>query len=146
MEPRRWQHQFPVTRDWVYLDIANKAPLPLAVRDAWIRFLDEIHLRHEHRIHAFAALVAGKQVVAKRLDGVVEGHGDVRDVLVGIIQQAEHGRDDTQRALDVHPVRRNALGPLRVLGPKELKGAVDYVQAHGTITNDPARRCKTAYH
>ena len=43
MEPRRWQHQFPVTRDWVYLDIANKAPLPLAVRDAWIRFLDEIH-------------------------------------------------------------------------------------------------------
>ena len=43
MEPRRWQHQFPVTRDWVYLDIANKAPLPLAVKQAWLRFLDEQH-------------------------------------------------------------------------------------------------------
>lgn len=38
-----WQDQFPVTRDWVYLDIANKAPLPLAVKQAWLRFLDEQH-------------------------------------------------------------------------------------------------------
>ena len=40
---RSWQDQFPVTRDWVYLDIANKAPLPLAVKSAWLRFLDEMH-------------------------------------------------------------------------------------------------------
>lgn len=39
--PGKWQDQFPVTRDWVYLDIANRAPLPLAVRNAWLRFLDE---------------------------------------------------------------------------------------------------------
>lgn len=38
-----WQDQFPVTRDWIYLDIANKAPLPLPVKRAWLRFLDEIH-------------------------------------------------------------------------------------------------------
>ncbi len=41
--PSSWQDQFPVTRDWVYLDIANKAPLPLPVKEAWLRFLDEIH-------------------------------------------------------------------------------------------------------
>ncbi len=41
--PPSWQDQFPVTRDWVYLDIANKAPLPLPVKEAWLRFLDEIH-------------------------------------------------------------------------------------------------------
>ena len=35
--------EFPITRDWVYLDIANKAPLPRAVREAWLRFLDEQH-------------------------------------------------------------------------------------------------------
>ena len=40
-DTRTWQHQFPVTRDWTYLDIANKAPLPLAVKEAWRRFLDE---------------------------------------------------------------------------------------------------------
>lgn len=38
-----WRDQFPVTREWTYLDIANKAPLPLAVKDAWLRFLDEQH-------------------------------------------------------------------------------------------------------
>ncbi len=42
-EPQTWHDQFPATRDWVYLDIANKAPLPLAVKAAWLRFLDEIH-------------------------------------------------------------------------------------------------------
>ena len=42
-DTRTWQDQFPVTRDWIYLDIANKAPLPLAVKEAWLRFLDEIH-------------------------------------------------------------------------------------------------------
>ena len=38
-----WQDQFPITRDWVYLDIANKAPLPLLVKEAWLGFLDQIH-------------------------------------------------------------------------------------------------------
>ena len=42
-DPGTWQEQFPVTRDWVYLDIANKAPLPRAVKDAWLRFLVEQH-------------------------------------------------------------------------------------------------------
>ena len=42
-DPGEWQDRFPVTRDWVYLDIANKAPLPLAVKQAWLRFLDEQH-------------------------------------------------------------------------------------------------------
>ena len=41
--PSSWQDQFPVTRDWVYLDIANKAPLPLPVKKAWLGFLDEVH-------------------------------------------------------------------------------------------------------
>jgi selenocysteine lyase/cysteine desulfurase len=40
---RTWQEQFPVTRDWVYLDIANKCPLPRAVKEAWERFLTEMH-------------------------------------------------------------------------------------------------------
>ncbi len=43
IDPPSWQDQFPVTRDWIYLDIANKAPLPLPVKQAWLRFLDEIH-------------------------------------------------------------------------------------------------------
>ena len=42
-EPRTWYDMFPVTRDWVYLDIANKAPLPEAVKTAWLRFLHELH-------------------------------------------------------------------------------------------------------
>ena len=42
-EPRTWYDVFPVTRNWVYLDIANKAPLPAAVKTAWLRFLHELH-------------------------------------------------------------------------------------------------------
>ena len=42
-DPDKWHEQFPVTRDWIYLDIANKAPLPLAVMNAWHSFLDEQH-------------------------------------------------------------------------------------------------------
>ena len=42
-DPGKWQEQFPVTRNWIYLDIANKAPLPLVVRNAWHSFLDEQH-------------------------------------------------------------------------------------------------------
>ena len=38
-----WQGEFPVTRDWVYLDLANKAPLPRRVKAAWELFLNEMH-------------------------------------------------------------------------------------------------------
>ncbi len=64
-EPPAWQEQFPVTRDWVYLDIANKAPLPLPVKRAWLRFLDDIHQRPgdkecwKERAEALRARIAG---------------------------------------------------------------------------------------
>ena len=38
-----WRDAFPVTRDWGYFDIANKAPIPLAVKLAWHKFLNEAH-------------------------------------------------------------------------------------------------------
>jgi len=42
-ENRSWHGEFPVTRDWVYLDLANKAPLPRRVKTAWEGFLNEMH-------------------------------------------------------------------------------------------------------
>ncbi|MDH3673625.1 MAG: aminotransferase class V-fold PLP-dependent enzyme [Gammaproteobacteria bacterium] len=40
-----WREQFPVTREWTYLDLANKCPLPSAVFEAWQSFLKETHER-----------------------------------------------------------------------------------------------------
>ncbi|MBI4241114.1 MAG: aminotransferase class V-fold PLP-dependent enzyme [Candidatus Rokubacteria bacterium] len=38
-----WRDEFPVTRQWAYLDLANKCPLPRAVVEAWHSFLREGH-------------------------------------------------------------------------------------------------------
>ena len=35
--------EFPVTRNWTYLDLANKAPLPQCAQDAIPEFLREMN-------------------------------------------------------------------------------------------------------
>ena len=79
-------------------------------------------------------LVAGIQVVAKRLDDVIERDGDVRDV--ALAEQCEHrarkpagGADFLAALVDA---RRAA-----VVSPEELERAVDEMHVHACVPLGP---------
>ena len=95
------------------------------------RLFHEVELRDDVRVHALARLVAVEEIVAKGLDGVVEGHRQVRHLLFGFVEQIEQRGDHADGGLHVSPVRCDALRALGVVGAEQFEGAVDEMQSHG---------------
>ena len=70
--------------------------------------LGERELREQVLGHALAGLVAVEQIVAERLDHVVEGDADVGDA--GLAQQEEHRAQEAAGGADLAPCRPRAWG------------------------------------
>ena len=95
-----------------------------------------MELRAQRRLDAAAGLVAGPEIVAKRLDHVVGGDADVRrallDDLEHRLQHADHGAE--------RPVLALGEAAQAVEVAEQLVGAVDEVNDHRAIVASGGER------
>jgi hypothetical protein len=99
------------------------------------RALRERELGEELGGHALARLVAGIEVVAERLDHVVEGAGHVGDTVLA--QEREERPQEAARRAHLAAVGRACRRRAEVAA-EELVGPVDEVELHGRRESTPA--------
>jgi hypothetical protein len=93
------------------------------------RVLGWAELRIEIGIDALARLVAGVQIVAERLDHVIEGDGHVRDV--PFAEQRQHRSHERAHGADLRAARVTAR-LAAVVRAEQLERAVDEMNLHAT--------------
>ena len=94
------------------------------------RVLGQTELFVQKRIHALPGLVAGIQIVAKRLDDVIERDGNVRDLTLA--EQCEHRARQPAGGADFLAALVDARGTA-VVSPEELECAVDEMHVHACV-------------
>ena len=92
------------------------------------RVLGRPELREQLRVDAVAGLVAGVEIVAERLDHVIERDRDVRDA--GLAEQREHRAQQAAHGADLEAVGGRARRAA-VVRAKQLERSVDEVNFHG---------------
>ena len=91
------------------------------------RVLERMELREQRRLDALAGLVAGPEVVAKRLDDVVGGDADVRRAAARASRAPSAAR---RRTAPQRPVGALGEAAQAVEVAEQLVGAVDEVDDH----------------
>ncbi len=91
--------------------------------------LGDGELRPQQRVHPLAGLVAGEEVVAERLDHMVECDPHVGDVVLP--KQPRQGAHQGTRRADLAPVAVEGRGRA-VVHAEELVGPVDQMRFHSS--------------